>query len=103
MYGRKVKIGAITEIPDDKTILDTHFENEAQAEEALKSTSFAQMVTTRRGGHVESVVYMDEDELLRHIFEARSVLKAMREFAKLADREWSRYHKGRRKKKDVQD
>ena len=101
MYGRTVTVGMNFVSPDDDA-LAFQFDNQAEADEALKVTAFGQLTVTRRGGHVEAVVYMTKDELRRHVFEARAVLKSMDEAARLADREWARYREGVRRKQNDQ-
>lgn len=103
MYGRRVKIGIVFESPEDD-MLTIDFEEGSQAEfdKACMVTAFAQMTVTRRGGHAEAVVTMSKDELRRHIYESRAVLKSMDAAAKLADREWARYRVGVRRKQNDQ-
>lgn len=103
MYGRRIKVGIVFESPEDD-MLSVTFEEGDQAEfdKACKVTPFVQLTVTRRGGHAEAVVTMSKDELRRHVYESRAVLKSMDAAAELADREWARYRKGLRRK-DVQD
>ena len=111
--GRKVKVGIVFECPEDEfielaqdpdvkvAVAEEHGE-QADIDKAmgLQVSSFAQLTIVRRGGFTEASVFMTKGELIKHIYEARAVLRSMDEAARLADREWAGYRKGLRRERD---
>lgn len=105
--GRKIKVGVVFECPDAEyvKIADSPEVAAAAAEEGMDVDQitgmavmpFAQLTVFRRGGHVESSTLLTKDELIRHIYEARAILKSMDKAAELADEHWAGYRKGVRR------
>lgn len=113
MNGRKIKVGIIFECPDEEFVRMAGSPEVAAAAAAegmsvdeatgMSALAFAQLTVFRRGGHVESSTILTKDELIRHIYEARAVLKSMDRAAELADREWAGYRKGVRRVNSDED
>lgn len=114
--GSKIKIGVTFETPDDEFIalggtedakvaiaegLMTHEVTDQliDREMGLKSMPIAQLTVTHKSPVSEDrTVFMTEDELRRHIYECRAVLKSMAQFSDLVDVEMKEYRKGVRRK-----
>lgn len=116
--GQKVKVGVTFETPDDQFISMGADEDAKVAiaeglmtyevtdelidkEMGLKATPIVQLTVTHKSPVTEDrTVFMTEDELRRHIYECRAVLKSMNQFSNLVDVEMKEYRKGVRRKSE---
>ena len=60
-------------------------------ETGMKVMPLAKITVTTRAGVPESVLFMNKQELIRHAYACRAIIKSMDRAAELADGEWREY------------
>lgn len=92
---RVMKVSLAYECVDEEVVkMAEEAATEAPGEDmGLKAMPLAQVTVLTAEGHVETSVFMTGDELIRHVYECRAILKAMDAGRDAADGEWALWRK----------
>lgn len=101
MFARKIKVAMVFEHPGDEALTMASETTESYEELGLTTASMAQVTVFREEtGEIESSVFLSLDELRRHVFEARTIMRTLDEARKLVDGEWKGYRDAARRRND---
>jgi len=85
---RRVKVGMTFECPDDEFL--------RMSDEDVPITGLGYMSITKEDGSVESAVFLTKEDLERHVYETKAILKSLEEATAIVDRQWQGFKKRRR-------